>query len=60
MNVAIAGAGIAGSYLARLLREKGIMADLFDGIEHENQLPVQVLRVGSPCQDRELPCHGRT
>jgi len=30
MKVAIAGAGIAGAYLARLLRQRGIVPDLFE------------------------------
>ncbi|HUU76454.1 MAG TPA: hypothetical protein VMW63_10280 [Methanoregulaceae archaeon] len=34
MNVAIAGAGIAGGYLARLLEKKGIIPDLYDGVNH--------------------------
>ena len=48
MNVAIAGAGIAGSYLARLLREKGIMADLFDGMEHETSCRCRSCGWGAP------------
>jgi len=34
MKVAIAGAGIAGAYLAKLLGRKGILPDLYDGMEH--------------------------
>ncbi|KQC06310.1 MAG: hypothetical protein APR55_04995 [Methanolinea sp. SDB] len=34
MKVAIAGAGIAGGFLARLLEQKGISPDLYDGIDH--------------------------
>ena len=34
MRIAIAGAGIAGSYLANLLGNKGIGTDLFDGMDH--------------------------
>ena len=36
MRVAIGGAGIAGAYMFRLLRENGIDADLFD-IEWKNR-----------------------
>lgn len=34
MNIAIAGAGIAGGYLAALLGKEGIAADLYDGWTH--------------------------
>ncbi|HUK93318.1 MAG TPA: NAD(P)/FAD-dependent oxidoreductase [Methanomicrobiales archaeon] len=34
MKVAIAGAGIAGGYLARLLGQKGVSPDVFDGMDH--------------------------
>jgi flavin-dependent dehydrogenase len=34
MKVAIAGAGIAGGYLARLLSARGIVPDLYDGKDH--------------------------
>ena len=36
MRVAIGGAGIAGAYVFRLLKERGIDADLFD-IEKKNR-----------------------
>ncbi|WAI00544.1 NAD(P)/FAD-dependent oxidoreductase [Methanogenium organophilum] len=34
MNVAIAGAGIAGGYLAGLLEKRGIVPDVYDGALH--------------------------
>jgi flavin-dependent dehydrogenase len=34
MKVAIAGAGIAGGYLARLLGQRGISPDIYDGMDH--------------------------
>ncbi|HMA05550.1 MAG TPA: NAD(P)/FAD-dependent oxidoreductase [Methanomicrobiales archaeon] len=34
MKVAIAGAGIAGGYLARLLEPRGIPVNLYDGTDH--------------------------
>jgi flavin-dependent dehydrogenase len=34
MKVAIAGAGIAGGYLAKLLAQRGISPDLYDGMNH--------------------------
>jgi len=34
MNVAIAGAGIAGGYLAKVFEQKGIVADVYDGMDH--------------------------
>jgi flavin-dependent dehydrogenase len=48
VNVAIAGAGIAGSYLARLLQEKGITPDLFDGIKHETSCRCRSCGWGAP------------
>jgi flavin-dependent dehydrogenase len=35
MNVAIAGAGISGAYLAALLEQKGIYVDIYDGRNHD-------------------------
>jgi flavin-dependent dehydrogenase len=35
MNIAIAGAGIAGGYLAKLLGQRGISVDVFDGMDHD-------------------------
>ena len=37
MKVAIAGAGIAGGYLARLLGEMGISPDIYDGMNHDTR-----------------------
>jgi flavin-dependent dehydrogenase len=37
MNIAIAGAGIAGGYLAKLLGQKGISADIYDGMNHDTR-----------------------
>ncbi len=37
MRIAIAGAGIAGSYLAKLLGLKGIDSDVFDGMNHDTR-----------------------
>ena len=34
MNIAIAGAGIAGGYLAKLLEHRGISPDVYDGMDH--------------------------
>ncbi|MBN1195445.1 MAG: hypothetical protein JXA08_08910 [Methanomicrobiaceae archaeon] len=34
MKVAIAGAGIAGGYLAGLLEQRGISPDVYDGMDH--------------------------
>ena len=37
MNIAIAGAGIAGGYLAKVLEQKGISPDIYDGMNHETR-----------------------
>jgi flavin-dependent dehydrogenase len=37
MNVAIAGAGIAGGYLAGLFEQKGISPDVYDEMNHETR-----------------------
>jgi flavin-dependent dehydrogenase len=37
MNIAIAGAGIAGGYLAKLLGQKGIFSDIYDGMDHDTR-----------------------
>jgi flavin-dependent dehydrogenase len=34
MNIAIAGAGITGGYLAKLLEQRGISTDLYDGMNY--------------------------
>jgi flavin-dependent dehydrogenase len=37
MNVAIAGSGITGGYLAKLLEQKGISPDVYDGMNHDTR-----------------------
>src|SRR5512137_2666877 len=37
MDIAIAGAGIAGGYLAKVLEQKGISPDVYDGMNHETR-----------------------
>jgi flavin-dependent dehydrogenase len=37
MNIAIAGAGIAGGYLAKILEQRGISPDIYDGMNHETR-----------------------
>jgi flavin-dependent dehydrogenase len=37
MKVAIAGAGMAGGYLAKLLVQKGISPDIYDGMNHDTR-----------------------
>ena len=37
MNIAIAGAGIAGGYLAKVLEQKGISPDIYDGMNHDTR-----------------------
>jgi flavin-dependent dehydrogenase len=37
MNIAIAGAGIAGGYLSGLLEKRGISADIYDGMDHHTR-----------------------
>jgi len=37
MNIAIAGAGIAGAYLAKLLEQKGLSPDVYDGMNHDTR-----------------------
>ena len=37
MNIAIAGAGIAGGYLAKLLEQRGISPVIYDGREHDTR-----------------------
>jgi flavin-dependent dehydrogenase len=48
MNVAIAGAGIAGGYLARLFGEKGIDADVFDPMAHDTRCGYRSCGWGAP------------
>jgi flavin-dependent dehydrogenase len=37
MNIAIAGAGISGGYLANLLGQRGISPDVYDGMDHDTR-----------------------
>ena len=37
MNIAIAGAGITGGYLAKLLEQRGISPDVYDGMDHDTR-----------------------
>jgi flavin-dependent dehydrogenase len=37
MNIAIAGAGISGGYLAKLLEKRGISPDVYDGMDHDSR-----------------------
>jgi flavin-dependent dehydrogenase len=37
MKVAIAGGGIAGGYLANLLRQKGLFPDIYDPMDHDTR-----------------------
>jgi flavin-dependent dehydrogenase len=37
MDIAIAGAGIAGGYLAKVLEQKGISPEIYDGMNHETR-----------------------
>lgn len=48
MKVAIAGAGIAGGYLAKLLVHQGIVADVFDGMEHDTRCGCRSCGWGAP------------
>ena len=48
MKVAIAGAGIAGGYLARLLGQKGITADIYDSMDHDTSCGCRSCGWGAP------------
>jgi flavin-dependent dehydrogenase len=48
MNIAIAGAGIAGGYLARLLEQKGLDADIYDGMIHDTHCRCRSCGWGAP------------
>jgi len=48
MNVAIAGAGIAGSYLAKLLEKKGISPDIYDSMAHTTRCGYRSCGWGAP------------
>jgi flavin-dependent dehydrogenase len=48
MNVAIAGAGIAGGYLAKLLEQRGITPDIYDRMDHGNRCRCRSCGWGAP------------
>ena len=48
MRVAIAGAGIAGSFLAHLLMEKGIAPDVYDPMDHSTRCGYRSCGWGAP------------
>ena len=48
MNVAIAGAGIAGGYLAKLLEQRGISPDIYDRMDHGNRCRCRSCGWGAP------------
>jgi flavin-dependent dehydrogenase len=48
MNVAIAGAGIAGGYLAALLAREGLSPDVYDGMAHETRCGCRSCGWGAP------------
>jgi flavin-dependent dehydrogenase len=48
MKIAIAGGGIAGSYLARLLGQKGIDADIYDPMDHATRCGYRSCGWGAP------------
>lgn len=48
MKVAIAGAGIAGGYLARLLAQREISVDIYDGRDHETSCGCRSCGWGAP------------
>ncbi len=48
MNVTIAGSGIAGGYLARLLERKGITVDIYDGMDHDTRCRCRSCGWGAP------------
>ncbi len=52
MNVAIAGAGIAGGYLASLLELRGISPDVYDGWEHATSCKCRSCGWGVPMDIR--------
>jgi flavin-dependent dehydrogenase len=47
-KVAIAGAGIAGGYLAKLLGQKGVFPDVFDGMDHDTRCGCRSCGWGAP------------
>jgi flavin-dependent dehydrogenase len=48
MKIAIAGAGIAGGYLARLLSQKGFFPVVYDGMDHDTRCGYRSCGWGAP------------
>ncbi len=48
MNIAIAGAGIAGGYLANLLEQKGFSPEVYDGMDHGTRCSCRSCGWGAP------------
>jgi flavin-dependent dehydrogenase len=48
MKIAIAGAGIAGGYLARLLERKGLSPDIYDAMDHDTSCGCRSCGWGAP------------
>jgi flavin-dependent dehydrogenase len=54
MNVAIAGGGIAGGYLALLLERRGISPEVYDGMDHDTRCGCRSCGRGVPPGIRTL------
>jgi flavin-dependent dehydrogenase len=54
MNVAIAGGGIAGGYLALLLERRGISPEVYDGMDHDTRCGCRSCGWGVPPGIRTL------
>ncbi len=48
MKIAIAGAGIAGGYLANLLLQKGLSPDVYDAMDHDTRCRCRSCGWGAP------------
>src|SRR5512136_1018290 len=48
MDIAIAGAGIAGGYLAKVLEQQGISPEIYDGMNHETRCGSRSCGWGAP------------
>ncbi len=48
MKIAIAGAGIAGGYLAQLLQQNGLSPDVYDAMEHDTRCGCRSCGWGAP------------
>jgi flavin-dependent dehydrogenase len=48
MKIAIAGGGIAGSYLAQLLQQHGLSPDVYDAMEHDTRCGCRSCGWGAP------------